>query len=91
MRISSCTVAALFRRKAPLLLPTHLVRQGRTTRVTAKLRETGHLQAGAAIRVLLDREAIQALQLGITAYSVRTSILASKFHKDYKLKPHHIT
>ncbi len=43
------------------------------------------------IRVQLDREAIQALQLGINAYSVRTSILASKFHKDYKLKPHHIT
>ena len=39
----------------------------------------------------LDRQAIQALQLGINAYTVRTSMLASKFHKDYKLKPHHIT
>ena len=48
-------------------------------------------QAGAVIRVQLDSEAIEALQLGIDAYSVRASILASKFHKDYKLKPHHIT
>ena len=43
------------------------------------------------IRLQLDREAIEALQLGINAYSVRISILASKFHKDYKLKPNHIT
>lgn len=49
------------------------------------------MQAGAIIRVALDREAIEALQLGINAHSVRTSILATKFHKDYKLKPHHIT
>ena len=56
------------------------------------LSTSGHvLQAGAVIRLQLDREAIKALQLGINAYSVRTSILASKFHKDHKLKPNHIT
>ena len=49
------------------------------------------LQAGAVIRIQLDREAIDALQLGICAASVRASILASKFHKSYKLKPQHIT
>ena len=52
---------------------------------------SSQLQAGAVIRVQLDSEAIGALQLGIDAYSVRASILTSKFHKDYKLKPHHIT
>ena len=49
------------------------------------------MQAGAVIRILLDREAIEALQLGINAYTVRASILASKFHKDCKLKPQHIS
>ena len=43
------------------------------------------------IRIQLDREAIDALQLGVSAASVRASILASKFHKSYKLKPQHIT
>ena len=51
----------------------------------------GRVQAGAVIRIHLDREAIEALQLGIDASSVRASILASKFHKDYKLKPQHIS
>ncbi len=43
------------------------------------------------IRIQLDRETIDALQLGISSASVRISILASKLHKSFKLKPQHIT
>ncbi|CAK0785283.1 hypothetical protein CVIRNUC_008489 [Coccomyxa viridis] len=60
-------------------------------RIRATLRPVSVLAAGAVIRIHLDREAIEALQLGIDASSVRASILASKFHKDYKLKPQHIS
>lgn len=44
-------------------------------------------QVGVYVEIRLDKDVIQALQLGINAYTVRDAIVASKL----KVKPPHVT